>query len=337
MNPKEHIPYILVTGISDSEKTDVLKHLKKIEPNREILLYEDRMRKEYYVNEPHSIRKSVIREVVHDVKAATSEELSSILTNRLNDKDNAQMIIDVPISFQVESLYDICPFSRLQEHIHVLDAERFWFDYSSSDTLMNRQDAYTLGELFITTLEEAHTIILSNAKNAPDDYLAELICFIRKLQPLANIFTIEQFMTMKTDSEENDYPSHSLYKHQIELFKRTSPLSFVGDHGMNTFVYQSHLPIDLNKLEDFFNNLPDGLLRTKGMCTPTIGEEIYYISQIGPSIEFHSDISLYGKGVSAPFLTELLFIGYQLDKQMIAERLEECLFPEVPITHLNTK
>ncbi|MDG5785885.1 hypothetical protein QA612_00170 [Evansella sp. AB-P1] len=64
---------------------------------------------------------------------------------------------------------------------------------------------------------------------------------------------------------------------------------------------------------------------TKAICHSPLENQIYYISQIGPSIEVFSEEQRYFKHSPNNVLSEFLFIGNQLDPHSIKNRLDHYL------------
>ncbi|MCD8509880.1 MAG: GTP-binding protein [Bacillus sp. (in: Bacteria)] len=140
----------------------------------------------------------------------------------------------------------------------------------------------------------------------------------------------KQNNTIFKGSKKHHTPEE-LYTYQLETFMPKTPLKLVGDFGIDTYIYQSTHPISLERLEEFFSNLPDGTLRTKGRCYVPYNNEIHYISHIGPTIEVFSEEFVHYKKAAKEYLTEFLFIGDQLEPLDIKKRLDNCLLiDEIP-------
>ena len=121
------------------------------------------------------------------------------------------------------------------------------------------------------------------------------------------------------------------------------------EYGIGTFVYHSRRPFNQEKLQEFVNNWPKGVVRAKGILWFSDKDKrdyLYVFEQAGvqitatengkwlaafpkseqkkyfkeyPDIEEHWD-EKYGDRE-----TKLVFIGQHMDKQNIIERLDNCL------------
>ena len=121
------------------------------------------------------------------------------------------------------------------------------------------------------------------------------------------------------------------------------------EYGICTFVYHSRRPFNQEKLQEFVNNWPKGVVRAKGILWFSDKDKrdyLYVFEQAGvqitatengkwlaafpkseqkkyfkeyPDIEEHWD-EKYGDRE-----TKLVFIGQHMDKQNIIERLDNCL------------
>ncbi|MDQ0256335.1 G3E family GTPase [Evansella vedderi] len=332
MTKEKQIPITLVTGLSDRLKSAVIKDVKSQNKSK-VILYRDTSVSYRDIAEEWFIQENRLTEVVHDIEAPTKNNLLSII-NEQNNKEIDQWIIDIEKFSNIHLIMDEDDLP-IQKHIHIVDAAHFWFLYSSNDYIetqsFNSEGTVesSLGELLISPLEMANVILLGNVGKINHGRLAELKWFINKLNPLAEIFTMNDFKgagsLFKMTDNIKQHTLEELYTYQLQQFEQQRPLTLVGEYGIDTYIYQSHIPISLERLETFFTKLPEGILRTKAICYHPLENKIHYISQIGPSIEVLTEEQTYFKQPTNKFLSEFLFIGNGLEPPTIKKRLDKCL------------
>ncbi|WP_157800855.1 GTP-binding protein [Bacillus solitudinis] len=184
---------------------------------------------------------------------------------------------------------------------------------------------FTLGEILINQLELSETIYLSNKDQLSHERLGEIMVFIQYLQPKALISGINEMnwinenkksaFSMKADS--------SLYDDQLKLFTSRSNMKVIGHYGIETYVYQSFLPVVFSRLENFLTELPSEVFRMKGRCYIPFSQELYSLSQVGSSIQVDATNMCSAKSINV--LTELLFIGSKMKLEEIEMMLNDCL------------
>lgn len=88
---------------------------------------------------------------------------------------------------------DLTRFCRLDCMVTVVDAYRFWHDFSSGETLLERNqaagedDVRDLVDLLISQIEFCDVLILNKCDMVAADELAVLEAVLRKLQPRAKL------------------------------------------------------------------------------------------------------------------------------------------------------
>jgi G3E family GTPase len=326
--------------MTEQGKTALIKqmHRHSFKTKKVILFRDPHSTYRYDAEGPH-FQKTPVTEVFHDMEATSYDELMTLLYHIQSQKDVDEIIVTKAYDSNVDLLlYDTqkgAPFFQITHHIHVIDAVSFWFQYSSKDTIQTKSILHaeavdhTIGELLVHQLELADSLYISNEKRLNEERLSELIWFLKKLNPLANIIPHHDFNNHTAFISDTVWPEERttdyLYHLQMQAFKPKSPLALVGDYGIETFIYQSNSPASLSQLKAFFSHLPDGILRTKGVCHNPFDRESHTISQVGASVEIMSEECPYAKHSTPDYLTEFLFIGQHLNPQSIREKLDTCL------------
>ena len=237
------------------------------------------------------------------------------------------------------------------------------------------------GEFFNNQIEHAGTIILSRTQNVSEDKLKKAIEMIRSLNADAHIITTpwdsldgKQILAamenvtnleleMLAEQAEKTHEEHEHEHHHHHDDEDHSHCDHEHGHcchhhhhgdddeeyGICTFVYHSRRPFNQEKLQEFVNNWPKGVVRAKGILWFSDKDKrdyLYVFEQAGvqitatengkwlaafpkseqkkyfkeyPDIEEHWD-EKYGDRE-----TKLVFIGQHMDKQNIIERLDNCL------------
>ncbi|MBU9713449.1 GTP-binding protein [Evansella tamaricis] len=341
MTKEKQIPTTLVSGLSDRLKLSLIKEMK-LQSQSKVILYRDNSITYGDISKECFIPQHMITEVVYDNEVSTKKDLLSLL-HELNNKEIHQIIIDLDKFSTIQLLF---PYdSNLEEnsflykqHIHIIDAVRFWFQYSSNDYIMSKShngeeaDETSVGELLTSPLEMANVILLGNIDKINQERLDELKWFLSKLNPLAKLITMTNFKSASSLFGEADkvrkHTAHELYTYQLQLFEESKPLMVVGEYGIDNYIYRSTFPISIKHIENFLKELPEGTLRTKAICRSPLEKQIYYISQIGPSIEVFSEEHTYFEQLTSEFLSEFLFIGNHLDPVTIKNQLDNCLLKD---------
>ncbi|MFA9558465.1 GTP-binding protein [Evansella sp. AB-rgal1] len=338
MTKEKQIPITLVTGFSDRLKSTLIKEMK-LQIKSKVILFRDPRIVNRDISKECFIQENIPTEVVQDLELFTIKDLLSTI-KVWNTKQIDQIIINLD---KLSNVHLLSQFSNVEEddwliskHIHVVDAVNFWFQYSSNEYIYqypNEEEINesSIGELLITPLELADTILLGGIDKINKERLSELQWFLNKLNPLAKVMTTNDLKTndslYRETNNRTNHTSQQLYTYQLQHFEQKKPLMLIGEYGIDTYIYRSPFPISMKNLKHFFTKLPEGLLRTKALCYIPYENKTYYISQIGPTIEVLSEKQSYYEP-SSKVLSEFLFIGDHLNPHIIEKQLEKCLMKD---------
>lgn len=341
MAKEEIIPVTLVTGLSDNLKSSLIKEIK-VQKQSKVILFQDNNNFSFEKIPEELLQEKKLTEAVHDLVTYNKNELLSVLNDQQNKKAE-QLIVDLDKVYAPDMLSSFMEEDSFlgTRHIHVIDAVSFWFHYSSIESVENlssmgnESQEFTLGELLIFPLEKADTIILGNADQVSKERLAELNWFLGKLNPLAEFITMADFKRGVVPGEKDigrKRTPYELYTYQLQHFEQKKPFVLVGEYGIDTYIYRSSFPVSMERLEKFFQELPEGTLRTKAVCYIPQEEQTHFISQIGPSVEIITEEKNYNELTAADNLSEFLFIGDHLDPLTIKKGLDSCLLNDAILT-----
>jgi G3E family GTPase len=230
---------------------------------------------------------------------------------------------------------DLSKFCKLDTMVSVIDANRFWQDFSSGETLLDRKEVAThddvreIADLLIDQIEFANVLILNKADLVDEETIGELKAVLKSLNPDAKIL-----VTVNANLALNEVLNTGLFDFETssqgagwikELNEEHVPET--EEYGIASFVYRSQRPFHPERLMNWIMDWPVEVIRTKGfLWLATRDDTAVLLSQAGPSL----GIEGAGKwdmeyGVK---MTELVFIGIDMDQQQISSDLNHCLLTE---------
>jgi len=262
---------------------------------------------------------------------------------------------------------DLSKFCRLDTMVTVLDANRFWHDYASGESLLDRKQAVDesdereVADLLIDQIEFADAILLNKADLVSKNRLHELKAVLQKFNPRARIVESE-YSRVPLDQVLNtglfDFETASQSAGWLkELNEEHIPEA--EEYGISSFVYRSNKPFHPVRLMAWIEAWPAEVVRAKGFIWLATRNDISgLLSQAGPSLT----IQAAGKWIAAypetekkqileeepelqkrwhntygDRMTELVMIGIGMDQKQIEKDLNACLLTEIEMTKDWTK
>ncbi|RAS75474.1 GTP-binding protein [Priestia endophytica] len=257
---------------------------------------------------------------------------------------------------------DLTKFCTLDTMVTVVDANRFWQDFESGDSLLDRKEAVGEGDtreiadLLIDQIEFCDVLILNKCDLVSENELIKLENMLRTLQPDAKIIR-------STHAKVN--PTEILNTNRFDFDKASSSAGWIkelsdgGHHehtpeteeyGIGSFVYSRRVPFHTQRFDDWVHSMPKQIVRAKGIAWCASRNNLALLmSQAGPSVSIEP-ISYWVASLPAlqqsriiadnPQLaaewdeeygdrhTKLVLIGLDLDKEAIIRDLDECLLTE---------
>ncbi|KAB8126637.1 GTP-binding protein [Gracilibacillus oryzae] len=253
---------------------------------------------------------------------------------------------------------DLTQSCRLDTMVTVVDAYRFWHDYESGDSLLDRKQAVgqaddrNLADLLIDQIEFCDVLLLNKCDMVTEEQLDALNRVIQTLQPEAKI--------IRTTFGEVDL-AEILNTHRFNFAKASQSAGWLKElmagpeehtpeteeYGISSFVYRRRLPFHSQRFYDWIRQMPFAIVRAKGIAwCATRNELALLLSQAGPSVSIepvsywvaslpkeqrehtirqnpnilHDWDNEYGDRK-----TNLVFIGTDLEKETIISELDQCL------------
>ncbi|PWU66689.1 GTP-binding protein [Gracilibacillus dipsosauri] len=247
---------------------------------------------------------------------------------------------------------------RLDTMVTVVDASRFWEDYGSGESLLDRnqganeEDAREVIDLLIDQIEFANVILLNKVDLVKKLDKEALIAVLKQLNPEAHIIDTT-FGRIPLDSVLNtglfEFEKASQGAGWIkELNEEHVPES--EEYGIYSFVYRRDRPFHPERWMNWLENWPTGIVRAKGFFWLASRNEISgLLSQAGTSLSIQGVgkwVATYPEKEQMEVLnkepelvkrwdveygdrmTELVFIGMNMDEEEIIKGLDQCLLTD---------
>ena len=271
-----------------------------------------------------------------------------------------------------ENGIDLSRFSYVDTMVTVVDAFNFFNDFGSADKLVDRQltdiedDFRTIVNLLTDQIEFANVIILNKVDLVQKDDIGVLRSAIKKLNPSARIIDSSY---CKIDSK--DILNTGLFNFEeaeqsagwIEELNKAEHTPETDEYGISSFVFRSNKPFDPHRFWDYIQNkFPANIIRSKGLfwLASRPGQAISW-SQAGGSLKADSagvwwSSMPYGKRIQYMSFVEnqnhiestwdefygdrkneLVFIGQEMDEELIRKELAECLVNDEEIENKDWK
>ncbi|KPB03300.1 GTP-binding protein [Bacillus sp. CHD6a] len=253
---------------------------------------------------------------------------------------------------------DLTEKCRLDAMITVVDGFRFYDDYQSGESLLDRKqgtdesDTREISDLLIDQIEFADILLLNKTDLLEPQYVVELEALLKKLNPEARII---QTVNSQVELEEIlntglfDFEKASQAAGWIkELNEEHTPET--EEYGISSFVYRRRKPFHPERFKNWLDNWPEEIVRAKGFFWLASRNDMAgLISQAGASImiqgagEWVASYSEEERQLTlqeepellerwdetyGDRMTELVFIGIEMEQTQIERSLDTCLLTE---------
>lgn len=253
---------------------------------------------------------------------------------------------------------DLTAFCRLDTMVTVVDANRFWHDFESGDSLLERKeeamegDDREIADLLIDQIEFCNVLILNKCDLVEETDIEKLEKTLKALQPEATIVRavkgqVAPETILNTGLFDFDKVSESVgwLKELNAGHQNHTPET--EEYGISSFVYSRKLPFHAERLNQWAHNMPVSIVRAKGIIWCTNSNDVAIVlSQAGPSVSIEP-ISYWVASLPEqqqvillqenpqiaadwdPYfgdrMIKLVLIGVGLDKEYITSELDKCL------------
>ncbi|MFC0186731.1 GTP-binding protein [Fictibacillus aquaticus] len=188
---------------------------------------------------------------------------------------------------------DLTEVARLDTMVTVVDGNRFWEDFSSGESLLDRKQATEEGDtrevvdLIIEQIEFADVILLNKIDLLHEEDIQELEEVLSKLNSHANVIRTsfsrvplqDVLNTGRFDFEKASQGAGWIKELNTEHVPETE------EYGISSFVYRSRRPLHPERFMNWLENWPVDVVRAKGFFwLATRNNTVGLISQAGTSI-----------------------------------------------------
>jgi G3E family GTPase len=190
---------------------------------------------------------------------------------------------------------DLSQFAILDCMVTVVDAYRFWHDFASGESLLDRKQAANVDDtrevvdLLIDQIEFCNVLILNKCDMVDDEELNELERVLRKLQPNATIIRAVQGQVAPEQILNTglfDFDEASRSAGWIQELQNPHHTPETEEYGISSFVYRRRRPLHPERFMSFLQDWPEDVVRAKGIVwIASRGEMGGMLAQAGPSIQ----------------------------------------------------
>lgn len=254
---------------------------------------------------------------------------------------------------------DLTSICRLDTMVTVVDANRFVNDIHSEDLLVDRNqgadvtDERSIADLLIDQVEFCDVLVLNKTDLVTNEALDKLEHILRTLQPDAKMIKTTQSQVdindvLDTGRFDFEKASNSAgWIKELTEGGHETHTPETEEYGMGSFVYSRRLPFHAKRFNDWLEQMPQNIVRSKGVVwLAQYNEVACLLSQAGSSCnispvtywvasmskEKREEILAQRRDVAESWdieygdrKTQFVIIGTDLDQEKIEKELDECL------------
>ncbi|MGG0460264.1 GTP-binding protein [Priestia aryabhattai] len=251
---------------------------------------------------------------------------------------------------------DLTQKCSLDTMVTVVDANRFWEDFSSGESLLDRKegtdenDTREVIDLLIDQIEFANVILLNKVDLLTKDDADELEAVLHKLNPEATVIqTINSEVSLEAilHTDLFDFEKASQGAGWIKELNEEHHTPETEEFGISSFVYRRNRPVHPQRFMKWLENWPIDIVRAKGFFWLASRNNMAgLLSQAGTSILIQGagewvatytaeereqtlkeepELRAKWNEQFGDRINELVFIGIDMNESEIIKTLDRCL------------
>lgn len=377
---KNKIPVTVLSGYLGAGKTTILNHVLQNKENLRVAVIVNDMSEinidASLVEKGSGISRTEekIVELSNGCICCTLREDLLIEVQKLAERGNIDYIViestgisePIPVaqtfSYIDEELgIDLTACCSLDTMVTVVDANRFWTDFQSGESLLDRKEAAgeiderDVADLLIDQIEFCDVLVLNKCDLVTEEQLERLERVLRTLQPEAQFIRtthgeIDPQEILNTKRFDFDRVANSAgWLRELEIgHENHTPET--EEYGISSFTYSRTMPFHPKRFKDWAENMPLEIVRSKGIIWSACHNDVAILfSQAGSAInispisywvaalpkEQQKQILLQNPEVMDEWdpefgdrNTQLVVIGMDLPKDEITKQLDKCLLTD---------
>lgn len=373
---KKLISVTVLSGYLGAGKTTVLNHLLANKEGKKIAVIVNDMSEinidsQLIQNGGFSRTEEKLVELTNGCICCTLREDLMIEVEKLAKKGNIDYLViestgisePIPVAqtftyIDEEVGIDLSRYCRLDAMITVVDAFRFWSDYESGETLLERKqtddvlDSRDVSDLLIDQIEFANILLISKTDLVTAEYIKAFKSFLVKMNPEATIISIENGVVSPTEILERGLFNFEKASQGAGWIKELNEehVPETEEYGITSFVYRRKRPFHPERWYAWLNSFPQEIVRSKGFFwLATRNNMAGLLSQAASSLQiqgaghwiaslpkseqemiFQEDSSLKSRwdDIHGDRQTEMVWIGLDMNRDEIESQLDECLLTD---------